>query len=85
MNISHDFFCIELKLLVVTLTTKLHMSTVTFPWQHNGLQALSIQEVLFAIAVRSVGVGKYGHYTAQAKESLLNSGATTKAVFISGR
>ena len=37
--------CIELKLsTVVTLITKLHdMSTVAFPWQHNGLQALSIQ------------------------------------------
>ena len=39
-----DFFCIELKLsTVVTLITKFHnMSTVTFQWQHNGLQALSI-------------------------------------------
>ena len=46
-NISEDFFCIELKLCtVVTLITKFHdMSTVTFPWQHNGLQALSIQKV----------------------------------------
>ena len=43
--ISHNFFCIKLKLsTVVTLITKLHdMSTVAFPWQHNGLQALSIQ------------------------------------------
>ena len=43
LNISHDFFCIELKLsTVVTLITKfLDMCTVTFPWQHNGLQALS--------------------------------------------
>ena len=43
--ISLDFFCIELKLsTVVMLLTKFHdMSTVTFPWQHNGLQALSIQ------------------------------------------
>ena len=42
--ISLDFFCIELKLsTVVMLLTKFHdMSTVTFPWQHNGLQALSI-------------------------------------------
>ena len=34
LNISHDFFCIELKLsTVVTLTTKLHdMSIVRFPW-----------------------------------------------------
>ena len=33
-NISHDFFCIELKLsTVVTLLTKFHeMSFVTFPW-----------------------------------------------------
>ena len=30
---------------VVTLITKFHdMSTVTFPRQHNGLQALSVQE-----------------------------------------
>ena len=45
MNLSHDFFCIELKpSTVVTLITKFHdMSTVTFPRQHNGLQALSIQ------------------------------------------
>ena len=46
LNLSRDFFCIELKLsTVVTLLTKFHdMSTVTFPWQHNGLQALSIQK-----------------------------------------
>jgi len=46
LNISFDFLCIELKLsTVVTLLTKFHdMSTVTFPWQHNGLQALSIQK-----------------------------------------
>ena len=45
LNISHDFFWIELTLsTAVTLITKFHdMSTVTFPWQHNGLQALSIQ------------------------------------------
>ena len=43
--ISLDFFCIELKLsTVVMLLTKFHdMSTVTFPWQHNGLQPLFIQ------------------------------------------
>ena len=30
--------------LLITLMTKFHdMSTVTFPWQHNVLQALSIQ------------------------------------------
>ena len=45
LNISHVFFCIELKLrTVVTLITKLHnMSTMIFPWQHNGLQALSVE------------------------------------------
>jgi len=46
LSISLDFFCMELKLsTVLTLLTKFHdMSTVTFPWQHNGLQALSIQK-----------------------------------------
>ena len=73
MNISHDVFCIELKRsTVVALITKFHdLSTVTIPWQHNGLQVLSIQifllqEVLFALVVHSVGVSKYGHYRAQA-------------------
>ena len=44
-KITKDFFCIELKLSTfVTLIKKFHdMSTVTFPWQHKGLQALSIQ------------------------------------------
>ena len=46
-NISEDFFCIELKLCAVVIsTTKFHdISTVTFPWQHNGLQAFSIQKI----------------------------------------
>ena len=46
-NISEDYFFTELKLCaVVTLTTKCHdVSTVTFPWQHNGLQAFSIQKI----------------------------------------
>ena len=71
------------------------MSTVTFPWQHNGFQALFIQkvnsefsvlqEVLFARVVHSVGVSKYGHHTAQAQESPLDSGATNEAFFILGR
>ena len=45
LNISYDFFCIELKLsTVVRLLTKFHeMSFVTFLWQQNGFQALSIQ------------------------------------------
>ena len=44
-NISHYFFFIELKLsIVVTLLTKFQeMSFVTFSWQQNGLQAISIQ------------------------------------------
>ena len=73
------------------------MSTVTFPWQHNRLQSpgplhskgktrvFLLQEVLFALVVHLVGVSEYGNYTAQAQESLLNSGATNKAVFILGR
>ena len=39
------------------------------------------QEVLFALVVNSVGVNEYGHYTAQAQESLLNSGTTNKVFF----
>ena len=35
-----------------------------------------LQEVLFALVVHSMGVSEYGNYTAQAQESLLNSGAT---------
>ena len=48
-------------------------------------QSFLLQEVLFAIVVCSVGVREYGHYTAQAQESLLNTGATNTAVFILGR
>ena len=43
------------------------------------------QEVLFDLVVHSVGVSKYGHYTAQAEESVLNSGALNKAFVILGR
>ena len=45
--IYKTFLCVELKLCpVVALTTKFHdISTVIFPWQHNGLQALSIQKI----------------------------------------
>ena len=69
------------------------MSTVTFPWQHNGIQALSIQrgkirvfllqEVLlnFALVVHSVGVSECRHYTAQPEESVLNSEALNRAFF----
>ena len=34
-----------------------------------------------ALIVHSVGVSKYGHFTAQAQESPLNSGATNEAFF----
>ena len=49
------------------------------------IRVFLLQEVLFALVVHSVGVSEYGHYKAQAQESLLNSGATNKAVFILGR
>ena len=42
----------------------------------------SLQDLLFAVVVHSVVVSEYEHYKAQAQESLLNSGATNKAVFI---
>ena len=67
------------------------MSTVTFPWQHNGLQALSIQRgnqsfpPLRSVICYCCLFSEYGHYTAQAQESLLNYGATNNAVFILGR
>ena len=54
------------------------------PSPFNGENFL-LQEVLLAIFVHSVGVSEYGHYTAQAQESLLNSRATYKAAFILGR
>ena len=79
INISQDFFCIELKLCtVVILITKVHdVSTVTFLWPHNVLQALSIQRVksevsffkCYLLVVHSVGASEFGHYTAQAYES----------------
>ena len=80
MNTYILVFCIELKLsTVVTLANFHDMSTVTFPWQHNGLQ------VLFDLVVYSVGVSKYGQYTAKVEESVSNSGATNNAFFILGR
>ena len=62
---------IELKLCtVVIIITKFHdMSTMTFPWQHNGLQARSIQMVKAEFPsfkkCYSVRVSEYGHYTEQ--------------------
>ena len=43
------------------------------------------QEVLFSLIVHSVGVSEYGHYTAQAQGSPLDSEATNNAFFILGR
>jgi len=34
------------------------------------IRTLLLQEVLFSLVVHSVGVREYGHYTAQAQESL---------------
>ena len=44
-----------------------------------------LEEVLFTHVIHSVAVSEYGHYTAEAQESLLNSVETNKAVFILGR
>ena len=46
------------------------------------IRVFVLQEVLFALVVHSVGVNKYGHYTALAQEILSDSGATNKAFFI---
>ena len=49
------------------------------------IRVFLLQEVLFAPVVQSVGMREYGHYTAQAQESVLNSGAKNNALFILGR
>ena len=55
------------------------------PLHSKGIiKVFLLQEVLFALVVHLVGVSEYGHYTTQAQESLLNSGATNNAVFILG-
>ena len=41
--------------------------------------------MFFARFGHQVGVGEYGHYTAQAQESTFNSGETNKAFFILGK
>ena len=49
-------------------------------------QSFPPSEVLFDLVVHSVGVSKYGQYTAQAEESvLINPEALNKAFFILGR
>jgi len=49
------------------------------------IRVFLLKEVSFALVVHSVGLSEYGHYTAQAQESLFNSRATNKAVFILGK
>ena len=96
LNISHDLSCIELKLAtVVTLITKFHyMSTVIFPWQHNGLQAFSIQRgksefssfkkcYLLLLFIDQVSANM--DITQHKHKKVFNSGATNKAVFTLGR
>ena len=99
------FCCVTVKTIYKTetlyscythdMSTVTHdMSTVSFPWQHNGSQALSIQRVksefpsfmkYSLLIVYSVGVSEYRHYTTQSQESSLDNEATNKAFFILGR
>ena len=58
---------------------------VSDPLHSKGKLRVFLQEVLFALAVHSAGVSEYGHYTAQAQESPLDSGATNKAFLLLGR
>ena len=41
------------------------------------IRVFLLQEELFALVFHSLGVSEYVHYTAQAQESLLHSGATS--------
>ena len=41
--------------------------------------------MLFVLVVHLVGMSEYGHYTAQAQESVFDSEATNRAFFILGR
>jgi len=64
------------------------METQWAPGPHHTkskIRVYLLQEVLFTPDGPSKGVSKYGHYTAQSQESLLDSGATNKALFILGR
>ena len=94
--ISHNFFCIELKLCtVVTVITKFHNVhcdiSMAKQWTPGPLHSKGkirvslLQEMLFACVVHSVRVSKYGHYTGQAQECLLDYKAKNKAFFILGR
>ena len=55
------------------------------PHSKGKIRVFLLQEVLFARVAHSVGVSKYGHHTAQARESPLDSGVTNKAFFLFGR
>ena len=49
------------------------------------IRVSQLQEAFFTLDIFSVCVSECGYYTAQAQESLLDSGATKKAFFILGR
>ena len=49
------------------------------------IRVFLLQEVLFALVVHSEGVSEFEHYTTQAQESPLDSGATNNAFSILGR
>ena len=55
------------------------------PLHSKGKLRVFLLQVLFALAVHLEGVSEYGHYTAQAQESPLDSGATNKAFLLLGR
>ena len=59
----------------------------TLSIQREKSEFLSIKKCynLFALVVHSVGVSQYGHYKAEAKDSLLYSGPTIKAFFTLGK
>ena len=65
--------------------TSMAMQWVPGPLHPKGKIKVFLFQVLFAVDVNLEGVSKYGHYTAQAQESLLDSGATNTAFFILGR
>ena len=55
------------------------------PLHPNGqVRVPLLQEMLFPLDGNSVGVSEYGHFTAQAQESLSDSGAINKAFFMLG-
>ena len=73
INISHNFFCIELKVPYVHCDISMATQWAPGPLHSKGkTRVFLLQEVLFVFVVHSVVVNEYGHYTAQAQESLLN-------------